>query len=249
MSEKVLVVTGGSRGIGAATARLAGQRGYSVAITYSGQQETAEGVVNEIRLAGGTALALRADAANENEVIAAFQTIEKELGNPTALFNNAGITGPICQLEDLELDVLDQVLAINVRGAFLAAREAVRRMSTRHNGQGGAIVNMSSRAGQLGGGGEWIHYAASKAAIDAMTIGLAREVGKDGIRVNAVAPGLIDTDIHERAGGGGRLERLLPGVPMARVGKPEEVAELVLSLLDPALGYVSGAIIPISGGR
>lgn len=249
MTRPVVVITGASRGIGAATARLAATRGWAVAVNYSSSADEARALVAEIDQAGGKAVAIRADMSREEDIVGLFEQVDRDLGRPSGLFNNAGITGPIRRLEDIDRPTLDRVLSINVTGCFIAAREAVRRMSTRHGGSGGAIVNMSSRAGQLGGGGEWIHYAASKGAIDAMTIGLAREVGPEGIRVNAVAPGLIDTEIHARAGAPERVERLLSGVPLGRTGDAREVAETVLWLLGEGSTYVSGAIVPISGGR
>lgn len=247
--REVLVVTGGSRGIGAAVCRAAGRRGDAVCVNYRSGRDEAEAVAADIRAAGGQAITVQADAAEPGEVAAMFARVDAELGRVTKLFNNAGITGPIQRLTDLDPADLQRVVAVNVNGCFLVAKEAVRRMSTAHGGRGGAIVNMSSRAAQLGGGGEWLHYAASKGAIDTFTVGLAREVGAEGIRVNAVAPGLIDTEIHARAGEPGRVARLLGGVPLGRVGQPEEVAETVIYLLSEASSYVSGAIVPISGGR
>ena len=246
---QVLVVTGGSRGIGAATCRAAGSAGYAVAVNYRSGQPEAEAVAREICAAGGRALAVQADTADPGQVASLFDTVDRELGPVTHLFNNAGVTGPINLLVDLDPADLERVMAVNVTGAFLVARQAVARMATSRGGHGGAIVNMSSRAGQLGGGGEWLHYAASKGAIDTFTIGLAKEVGADGIRVNAVAPGLIDTEIHARAGAPDRVDRLLPGVPLGRVGAPEEVAETVLYLLSERASYISGTVIPIAGGR
>lgn len=245
----VLVVTGGSRGIGAATCRAGGAAGYAVAVNYRSGQREAEAVAQEICAAGGRALAVQADTADADQVRHLFETVDRELGPVTHLFNNAGVTGPIQRLVDLDPADLERVMAVNVNGAFLVAREAVARMSTSRGGHGGVIVNMSSRAGQLGGGGEWLHYAASKGAIDTFTIGLAKEVGAEDIRVNAVAPGLIDTEIHARAGAPDRVNRLLSGVPLGRIGAPEEVADTVLYLLSERASYVSGTIVPIAGGR
>lgn len=248
-ASKVLLVTGGSRGIGAAVARQAGREGYDVAVNYRSGRDEAAAVVRDVEAAGGRALALQADTARPAEVAAMFEAVDAAFGPLTHLFNNAGITGPVRRLAELEAGDLERVMATNVNGVFLVAQAAVRRMSTAAGGAGGAIVNMSSRAGQLGGGGEWLHYAASKGAVDTFTIGLAREVGGEGIRVNAVAPGLIDTRIHARAGAPERVERLLPGVPLGRVGSPEEVAETVMWLFSERASYVSGAIVPVAGAR
>ena len=244
-----LIVTGGGRGIGAATARLAALRGYAVAVNYATNEAAASGVVREIEQGNGRAKAIHADVSKENGVLQLFETAERTLGRAVALVNNAGITGGFSRLEDLEAATLERVLAVNVTGAMLCAREAVRRMSTRHGGAGGAIVNISSRAAQLGSAGEWIHYAVSKGAIDTLTIGLAKEVASEGIRVNAVAPGLVETDIHAAAGEPGRPQRMAAGIPLGRACKPEEVAEAVLWLLSPAAAYITGAILPVSGGR
>lgn len=244
-----LVVTGASRGIGAAIALLAGQRGYSVAVNFATSKAEAGGVVEQIVSAGGRACAIHADVAREEEVIRLFQTAERELGAITALVNNAGITGGFARVEDVSAEALARVMAVNVSGAFLCGREAVRTMSTRHGGAGGAIVNISSRAAEFGSAGEWVHYAASKGAIDSFTVGLAREVATEGIRVNAVAPGLIETGLHAANGEPARLQRLMPTIPMQRAGLPQEVAEGVLWLLSPAASYVTGGILQIGGGR
>ncbi len=245
MSAGIMIVTGGGRGIGAATARLAAARGYAVAINYRGSKERAEALAAEIADQSGRAIAVAGDVVSEADVVRLFETVDRELGPVTALVNNAGITGPTRRVADLDLDTLRQVLDINVVGSFLCAREAVRRMSTARGGRGGAIVNVSSRASEIGGAGEFVIYGASKGAIDTMTVGLAREVAAEGIRVNAVNPGLIETEIHQ----GDRLQRMLPGVPMGRTGKPEEVAEVILWLLSDAASYVTGARVPIGGGR
>ena len=244
-----LIVTGGSRGIGAAIALLAGKRGYAVAVNFSSDAKRAEDMVAQIESAGGRAAAIPADISVEKDVIRLFEVAERDLGAIRALVNNAGITGGLTRLDRLKAQAIERVMAINVTGTILCAREGVRRMSTKHGGKGGAIVNISSRASHTGGAGEWVHYAASKGAIDAFTIGLAREVAAEGIRVNAVSPGLIQTGLHEASGDGTRLARLAPTVPMQRVGTPDEVAEAVLWLLSPAASYATGTILNVSGGR
>jgi len=245
----MLIVTGASRGIGAAIARLAAARGYAVAVNYSRDAAAAEAVVREIAAAGGRALAIRADVAVEAEVKQLFATAEGELGPLRALVNNAGVAGKLGRLEALEYADLKRVVEVNLIGTILASRAALRRMSTRSGGSGGAIVNISSRAAQLGGANEWVHYAATKGAIETLTIGLAREAGSDGIRVNAVAPGLIETELHAAAGEPDRLERLRSGVPLQRAGTTSEVAEAVLWLLSPQASYVNGTILAVGGGR
>lgn len=247
--KQVIIVTGGSQGIGEAVARLAGARGYAVALTYQSNQSLAEKVAADIAAAGGTAIAVQAEMADEASILALYRTVEEKLGTVTALVNNAGTPGPICRIDDVTAGIIDTVLAVNVRAPFLLIREAVARMATDRGGKGGAIVNVSSRASELGGAGEWIHYAASKGALDSLTIGAAKELAQRGIRVNAVGPGLIETDLHARAGAPDRLVRMAPGVPMARSGTAEEVAEAVLWLLSPAASYVTGVILPVSGGR
>jgi NAD(P)-dependent dehydrogenase (short-subunit alcohol dehydrogenase family) len=244
-----LIVTGASCGIGAAVARLGAARGYAVAVNFSSTEMEAQRVVAEITNASGHAGAIRADVSREEDVIRLFKTAEQQLGPIRALVNNAGLTGGLARVEDVTVAAIEKAFAVNVTGAFLCAREAVRRMSTRHGGAGGAIVNISSRAAHTGSPGEWVHYAATKGAIDSFTIGLAREVATEGIRVNAVAPGLVDTEIHAANGDPGRLERLMGTVPMHRAGLPREVAEGVLWLLSPAASYVTGAILQIGGGR
>ena len=204
--------------------------------------------MQEIVASGGRALAIRADVAQEDQILSMFKQAENQLGPIKALVNNAGVTGGFTRVEDVTADAIERTLAVNVAGVILCAREAVRRMSTKHGGKGGAIVNISSRASATGAPGEWVHYAASKGAIDSLTIGLAREVALEGIRVNAVSPGLIETDIHA-SGAPGRLDRLVPTVPMQRAGLPDEVAEAVLWLLSPAASYTTGAILNVSGGR
>lgn len=244
-----LIVTGGSRGIGAATSRLAAARGYSVAINYHSGKSSADALVQEIQSAGGRAAAIQADIGTERDILRLFETSDHTLGPLAALVNNAAITGGFARVDAVEAAMLERLMAVNVTGAILCAREAVRRLSTKHGGRGGAIVNISSRAAEIGSAGEWVHYALTKGAIDTLTIGLAREVAAEGIRVNAVAPGLVDTDIHAANGDPGRLARLMPTIPMARAGTPQEVAEGVLWLLSPAASYVTGAVLRMGGGR
>ena len=244
-----LVVTGASRGIGAAVARLAGQRGYAVAVNFNSGAVEAKKVAGEILGAGGSAIAIRADISREEEILRLFQTAERELGAIKALVNNAGVTGGFARVENVTAAAIEKTFAVNVTGAILCAREAVRRMSTRRGGSGGAIVNISSIAVRTGAAGEWVHYAASKGAIDSFTIGLAREVATEGIRVNAVAPGLVETEIHATNGEPGRLQRLMPTIPMNRAGQPREIAEAVLWLVSAAASYVTGSILEIGGGR
>jgi NAD(P)-dependent dehydrogenase (short-subunit alcohol dehydrogenase family) len=244
-----LIVTGASRGIGAAVARLAGSRGYAVAVNFSTGEAEAREVVDEIVAGGGRAAAIRADVSREQDIVRMFETAERELGPIKALVNNAAITGGFARVEDVSAAAIEKTFAVNVAGAMLCAREAVRRMSTKRGGSGGAIVNISSRAAHTGSPGEWVHYAASKGAIDSFTIGLAREVATEGIRVNAVAPGLVETGLHAANGEPGRLQRLMPSIPMQRAGQPEEVAAAVLWLLSPAASYTTGAILEVGGGR
>jgi NAD(P)-dependent dehydrogenase (short-subunit alcohol dehydrogenase family) len=245
----VCIVTGGSRGIGAAVARLAGERGYAVAVNFSTSEADAKKVADEIVVGGGRALAIQADVSHEAQIIRMFEIAERELGPITALVNNAAITGGFARVEEVSSAALANTFAVNVSGTILCSREAVRRMSTRRGGAGGAIVNISSRAAHTGAAGEWVHYAASKGAIDSFTIGLAREVATEGIRVNAVAPGLVDTGLHAANGDPNRLQRLMGTIPLGRAGTPREIAEGVLWLLSPAASYTTGAILQIGGGR
>lgn len=249
MSTPVLIVTGGGRGIGAATARLAAARGYAVCVNYLHNRDAAESVAASIRDGGGTALAVAGDVAVEADVMRLFETVDSQLGRVTALVNNAGILERQMRVEEMDTARLLRVLNTNVIGSFLCAREAVRRMSSRFGGEGGAIVNISSMAAKLGGPGEYVDYAASKGAIDAMTIGLAKEVADQGIRVNAVRPGVIYTEIHASGGEPGRVERVKDSVPMRRGGSAEEVARAVLWLLSDEASYSTGAFIDVSGGR
>lgn len=244
-----LIVTGGSRGIGAAIAQLAAQRGYAVAVNFCTGEQQARRVVADIVAEGGRAVPLAADVSREDQILRMFEAAERELGPIKALVNNAGMTAGFARVEDVSAAAIEKVFAVNVTGAMLCAREAVRRLSLRRGGSGGAIVNISSRAAHTGAAGEWVHYAATKGAIDSFTIGLAREVATEGIRVNAVAPGLIDTDLHAANGDPGRLQRLMGTIPMGRAGLPQEVAEGVLWLLSPAASYTTGAILQIGGGR
>jgi NAD(P)-dependent dehydrogenase (short-subunit alcohol dehydrogenase family) len=249
VSEGALIVTGASRGIGAAVAISAAARGYSVAVNYANDHHGAETVVQQIVSSGGRAIAIRADVSREPQVLQLFETAERELGPVRALVNNAGVTGGLTRVESVTLEAIQAVLDVNVTGTILCAREAVKRMSTKFGGSGGAIVNISSLAARTGGVGEWVHYAASKGAVDSFTLGLAREVAAEGIRVNGVAPGLVETEIHSRAGEPGRLQRMSPSIPMKRGGTPEEIAAGVLWLLSPEASYVTGTILEIGGGR
>lgn len=247
--QDILIVTGGSRGIGAATARLAGARGYTVCVNYLRDESAASAVVDEIVAAGGNAIAVAGDVAREADVVRLFEHVDEALGPVTALVNNAGILETQTRVEHMDAARLERVFTVNVVGSFLCAREAVRRMSTRHGGQGGAIVNLSSAASRLGAPDEYVDYAASKGAIDTFTIGLSREVAAEGIRVNAVRPGIIDTEIHARGGDPGRVERLAGSLPMRRGGSPEEVATAILWLLSGEASYTTGALLDIAGGR
>jgi len=246
---RVLLVTGGGRGIGAAVARLAGARGYHVAVNYAANTEAAQRVVAEIERSGGRAVAIKADVSHEDDVEHLFAETERRLGPLWGLVNNAGITGRAGRLDAVSAATLRSVFDLNVLGAFLCARAAVKRLSTNLGGKGGSIVNLSSGAATLGGPGEWVWYAASKGAIDTFTIGLAREVAREGIRVNAVAPGLTATEMHDTSGIENRVATLAPTVPIGRAATAEEVAETILFLLSDAASYVTGAILRVAGGR
>jgi NAD(P)-dependent dehydrogenase (short-subunit alcohol dehydrogenase family) len=246
---QVLIVTGASRGIGAATARLAAKRGFAVCVNYLAQRTDAQSVANSIQTDGGRAIAVQADVSSEPDVIRLFETAERELGRLTALVNNAARMEPQTRLESIDAARLQRMFGANAIGSFLCAREAVRRMSTRHGGTGGAIVNVSSGASRFGSPNEYIDYAATKGAVDTLTVGLAREVAEEGIRVNAVRPGFIYTEMHAKGGEPGRVDRLKTSVPMQRGGYPEEVAAAILWLLSSEASYVTGAILDVSGGR
>ena len=247
--KPVMIVTGGSQGIGAAVACLAGARGYAVALTYQSNRAMADAVVRDIEAAGGAALAIQAEMAEESAILSMFATVDRDLGPVSVLVNNAGRPGPVCKIDAITAAALDTVLTVNVRALFLTTREAIKRMATDLGGKGGSIVNISSRAAEIGGANEWIHYAASKGAVDSLTIGSARELAPRGIRVNAVSPGLIETGLHARAGLPDRLTRLVGGVPMGRTGSSDEVAAAVLWLASDEASYITGIIVPVSGGR
>ncbi len=247
--SKVIVVTGGSRGIGAATCRLAAQRGYAVCVNYRENRDAAEAVVRDCRQGGVMAAAVQADVSVEAEVVRLFETADRELGRVAALVNNAGTLEKQTRVEDMDAGRIARVLAANVIGPFLCCREAVRRMSTRRGGTGGSIVNVSSVAARVGSPGEYVDYAAAKGAVDSLTLGLSKEVAEEGIRVNAVRPGFIYTDIHARGGEPGRVDRVKAFVPMKRGGQPEEVAAAILWLLSDEASYATGTFIDIAGGR
>ena len=248
-SPGTVVVTGASKGIGAAIARLLGTRGYRLALNYASDSAAIEQVIKAVRDSGAQAIAIQGNVSQEHDILRLFDTAERELGPLSGLVNNAGITGGFARVENVTARAVERMLAVNVTGTILCSREAVRRMSTRRGGRGGSIVNISSLAARTGGAGEWVHYAASKGAVNTFTIGLAREVATEGIRVNAVAPGLVDTGLHAANGEPGRIERLRPTIPMQRAGSATEVAEAALWLLSPAASYVTGTILEVGGGR
>lgn len=247
--EKVLLVTGGGRGIGAATAWLAAQQGWSVAVNYANNSLAADEVVRRIRAGGGQAITVQADVADEAQVLRMFEKVDAKLGRLTGLVNNAGVVDVTARVEDMGVARWKRMFDIDVIGSMLCAREAVRRMSTRHGGAGGSIVNLSSAAVRLGAPGQYVDYAAAKGAIDAFTIGLAKEVGGDGIRVNAVRPGLIETEIHASGGIPDRVNQLKHLVPMQRGGTADEVAQAIVWLLSDAASYTTMSLIDVSGGR
>ena len=249
MTHPVILITGGSRGIGAATAILAAKRGYDVAFTYQSNATAANEVAEKIRATGRKALMLQADVAVEADVLGVFKQVDEQLGRIDALVNNAGILEKIMRLEQMDAARWQRVLGVNVIGSFLCAKEAVLRMSTRHGGKGGGIVNVSSVAARIGSPNEFVDYAAAKGAVDSMTMGLAKEVATENIRVNAVRPGLIYTEIHASAGETGRVDRAKEGVPMKRGGTADEIAETILWLLSDQSSYVTGTTIDVAGGR
>jgi NAD(P)-dependent dehydrogenase (short-subunit alcohol dehydrogenase family) len=247
--DKVLLVTGGGRGIGAATARLAAGKGYAVAVNYTANAQAADEVARQIRAGGGTAITVQADVADETQVLAMFRQIDAQLGRLSALVNNAGVVDTTQRVDEQRLARWRRMFEINVFGTLLCAREAVRRMSTRHGGQGGTIVNVSSVAATLGAPGQYVDYAAAKGAVDTFTVGLAREVAAEGVRVNAVRPGVIETEIHAAGGQPGRAQRLAPQIPMQRPGTAQEIAQAIVWLLSDEASYATGAILDVTGGR
>ncbi len=247
--DEVLIITGASRGIGAATARIAGRSGYVVCVNYLKNKAAAKQIVEEINADGGRALAVGADISREEEVVKLFCAVDDKLGKISALVNNAGILETQMRIEDMNAARLNRVFLTNVIGSFLCAREAVKRMSTKNGGKGGAIVNVSSAAARLGSAGEYVDYAASKGAVDTFTRGLAQEVAEEGIRVNAVRPGVIDTDIHASGGEPGRVERVKASIPMKRGGSAEEVGKAIMWLLSSESSYTTGSLLEVSGGR
>ena len=247
--KPVALITGGSRGIGAATALRAAQQGFAVAVNYTRHADAANAVVQQIIAAGGTAIAVQADVADEAQVLAMYQAIDTQLGPVTALVNNAGVVDVAARVDEMSVQRIRRMFDINVLGTFICTREALKRMSTRHGGKGGCIVNVSSVAARLGGPGQYVDYGASKGAIDTFTVGLAKEVATEGVRVNAVRPGIIETEIHASGGQPDRVQQMAPLVPMQRAGSAEEVANTIVWLLGPDASYVTGANIDVAGGR
>jgi NAD(P)-dependent dehydrogenase (short-subunit alcohol dehydrogenase family) len=246
---KTVLVTGGSRGIGAAVCRQAATAGYRVAVNFASNEDAARKVVTEIEASGGEAFPVRGDVGTEADVMAMFEAVDKRFGRLDALVNNAGVVDLVARVDEMSADRIERLLRINVLGSFLCAREAIKRMSTRYGGKGGVIVNMSSAAARLGGVGLYVDYAASKGAIDTMTIGLSREVAREGIRVNAIRPGMIETEIHADSGDPDRARKVAGTIPAGRPGTAEEIANAVAWLLSDQASYVVGAIIDVSGGR
>ncbi len=247
--NKVVLITGASRGIGAATALLAAQQGWAVAVNYVANSLAADDVVRQIRAAGGTAMSVKADVANEAEILRMFDTVHAKLGSIDGLVNNAGVVDVASRVDGMSVARLERMWATNITSSFVCAREAVKRMSTRYGGAGGSIVNLSSAAARLGSPGQYVDYAASKAAIDAFTVGLAKEVAAEGVRVNAVRPGIIDTDIHASGGQPDRATQLAASVPMQRAGTAHEVAQAIVWLLSDASSYTTGSVVDVTGGR
>lgn len=247
--KPIALITGGSRGIGAATAICAARQGFAVAVNYTRDVQAANRVVQQIAAAGGQAIAVQADVADEAQILAMYQTIDAQLGPVSALVNNAGVVDVAARVDAMSAERIRRMFDINVLGSFLCTREALKRMSTRHGGKGGSIVNVSSVAARLGGPGQYVDYGASKGAIDTFTIGLAKEVATEGVRVNAVRPGIIETDIHASGGQPDRAREMAPLVPMQRAGSAEEVAEAIVWLLSDAASYVTGSNIDVAGGR
>jgi NAD(P)-dependent dehydrogenase (short-subunit alcohol dehydrogenase family) len=246
---KTLLITGASRGIGAATALLAASQGWQVAVNYAANSLAADGVVRQIRAAGGVAIAVQADVSIEADVLRLFETVDAKLGRLDGLVNNAGVVDVAKRVQDMSVARLERMWRTNITSSFVCAREAVRRMSTQHGGAGGAIVNVSSAAARLGSPGWYVDYAASKAAIDTFTLGLSKEVAAEGIRVNAVRPGIIETDIHASGGDPDRASRMASQLPMQRAGTPDEIAQAIVWLLSDAASYTTGAILDVAGGR